>query len=308
MSDYTVFVAPPGPNFSFGTVRGLLSLIHSKHKIELSASGNGFDDFDILWTQALNASEEGKITHFAMLHLDIVPENTDGEIWVDTLIDELDEHGLDMVSAISPLKDFRGLTSSGIGDPDDSWSPYRRICVRELDSLPETFDAADLGYAGMPLLHNSGCWACDLRSDVFHQADADGNCGAHFAFPERVFRHPATGRWTHQRESEDWYFSRCLWKLKARTSITKKVKLSHFGKAGYKNHGNWGELEHDDETAAKWNVPRGKWDKIPGWFDFAELYQGQVDRVNGATAHFVEVGSWMGKSAVFMADAIRRSG
>jgi len=308
MSDYTVFVAPPGPNFSFGTVRGLLALVSSKHKVELSASGNGFDDFDILWTQALNASEEGKITHFAMLHLDIVPDSENGEIWLDTLIDEMDRLGLDMCSAISPLKDFRGLTSSGIGDPNDSWSPYRRICVRELDSMPETFNAADLGYPDKPLLHNSGCWACDLRSTVFHQEAEDGTCGAYFAFPERVYRNPATGRWMHARESEDWFFSRCLWRIGAKTAITQKVKLTHMGRAGYKNHGRWGEMEHDDETAYKWATPRGIWDDIPGWFDFSDVYQEQVDRVNGRQAHFVEVGAWLGKSTVFMADAIRKSG
>lgn len=307
-SDYTVMIGPPGPNFSWGSTQALFATTNSKHKVCFVSSGNGFDDFDAVWTSALNASEEGKVTHFAMLHLDVVPVIADGEpLWLDTLIGELDRLDLDMVSAICPLKDFTGITSSGIGDPKDTWSPLRRFAMAELPSLPETFGLADLGYEGLPLLHNTGCWACDLRKPVFHQEDADGTCGAFFAFPERVYRDKLTGKWTHARESEDWFFSRKLHALGAKTAITRKVRLTHLGKAGFKNWDAWGTNEHDDATAHKWNVPRGPWDEIQGWFDFADIYQ---DRVNQAKdgAHFVEVGSWLGKSAVFMADAIKKSG
>ena len=308
-SNYKILIGPPGPNFSWGTTQALFALTNSKHEVQLTSSGNGFDDFDAVWTTALNASEEGKITHFAMLHLDIIPTISDDEpIWLDTLIDELDRLDLDMVSAISPLKDFAGVTSSGIGDPNDSWNPFRRFTMREVAGFPPTFDAEQLGYAGYPLLHNSGCWAADLRKPVFHHQDVDGTCGAYFAFPERVYRDPLSGKWTHARESEDWFFSRCLHNLGAKTAITRKVRLVHLGKAGFNNWKSWGTWEHDDTTAFKWNVPHGPWDAIQGWFDFADIYQEQVNRVNGRQAHFVEVGSWLGKSSVFMAHAIRDSG
>lgn len=308
-TEYRVMIGPPGPNFSWGTVQGLLACTTSKHNVELMPSGNGFDDFDIIWCHALNASEEGKITHLAMLHLDIAPEvGDDRPLWLDTLIDELDAGQLDMVSAISPIKDARGLTSSGIGDPNDPWCPYRRLVMRELDSLPKTFNAADLGHPDKPLLHNSGCWVADLRSPVFHREDADGTCGAYFAFPERVYRDKGTGKWVHARESEDWFFSRCLWKLNAKTAITRKVRLRHYGNQAYPNFGTWGEWDHDLGTSRKWAVPSGPWDAIPGWFDFADIYQEQIDRVNGTPAHFVEVGSWLGKSAVFMGTRIAESG
>lgn len=307
-SAYKVMIGPPGPNFSWGTVKGLFALTTSKHEVKFINSGNGFDDFDAVWTDALNASEEGKITHFAMLHLDVHPIVGDEEpLWLDVLIEELDRLDLDLVSTVIPLKDFTGVTSSGIGDPGDPWSPLRRLTMREVAGLPPTFDAAMLGYAGLPLLHNTGCWACDLRKPVFHREDADGTCGAYFAFPERVHRSKITGKWEHSRESEDWFFSRCLHRLGAKTAITSKVRLTHLGKAGFRNYGPWGTQEHDEGTAGKWNVPRGPWDQIQGWFDFADIYQNRIDAAADG-AHFVEVGSWLGKSTVFMASKIRQSG
>ena len=47
-------------------------------------------------------------------------------------------------------------------------------------------------------------------------------------------------------------------------------------------------------------------DEIQGWFNYADLYQQMVRRF--PAGHFVEVGSWLGKSAAFMAVEIQRSG
>lgn len=46
---------------------------------------------------------------------------------------------------------------------------------------------------------------------------------------------------------------------------------------------------------------------IPGWFDFADLYRQQVLAAR-PDAHFVEVGGFLGRSAVFMGQAIKESG
>ena len=48
-------------------------------------------------------------------------------------------------------------------------------------------------------------------------------------------------------------------------------------------------------------------DDIEGWFDWMDLYKAMLDRANN-NAHFVEVGSWMGKSACYMAEHIKQSG
>ena len=59
-------------------------------------------------------------------------------------------------------------------------------------------------------------------------------------------------------------------------------------------------------------LPRG-WrqdeidDSVPGWFDFPDVYADQVESaVDGS--HFVEVGSWFGKSTIAMAKKIEKSG
>lgn len=48
-------------------------------------------------------------------------------------------------------------------------------------------------------------------------------------------------------------------------------------------------------------------DQLPGWFDFADLYADQVARATDG-AHFVEVGTYAGKSAACMAVEILNSG
>ncbi len=46
---------------------------------------------------------------------------------------------------------------------------------------------------------------------------------------------------------------------------------------------------------------------IQGWFDFEDIYSRMVELAPPG-AHFVEVGSWLGKSAHFMGTRIRESG
>lgn len=49
------------------------------------------------------------------------------------------------------------------------------------------------------------------------------------------------------------------------------------------------------------------WQEIPGWFDFAELYDEQV-KAAADGAVFVEVGCWLGRSTAYLAQAIAASG
>lgn len=49
------------------------------------------------------------------------------------------------------------------------------------------------------------------------------------------------------------------------------------------------------------------WEDVPGWFDFQDVYDGIIaEAAHGA--HFVEVGVAFGKSAIYMATQIARSG
>lgn len=50
------------------------------------------------------------------------------------------------------------------------------------------------------------------------------------------------------------------------------------------------------------------WNDIPGWFDFDDIYDQMIAEAPQEGARFVELGMFFGRSTLYMADAIRRSG
>jgi predicted O-methyltransferase YrrM len=66
-------------------------------------------------------------------------------------------------------------------------------------------------------------------------------------------------------------------------------------------------MEYKNIDGVMWpDVRNTKGESIDGWFDFFILYQEMIDKFDNAV--FVEVGTWKGRSTVFMADRIRESG
>lgn len=241
------FPYPGGCCMPFATARSLYrgSL---KYDCAILANEGSWDGMNALLANALNLYRQGQATHFAMLHCDIAAE----EGWLDVLYDELRRLGADMVSAIVPIKDHRGVTSSGIIDPNDRWHPLKRFTMREVFDLPETFDAADAGYAEEGLLHNDGCMMLDLASPCF-QARAGDVIRASFDFPRQIVWNADKGLYEVRCESEDWYFSRILKELGAKTYITRKVQLVHVGTQTFTNAIPWGSYRRgDDDSAGKW--------------------------------------------------------
>ena len=223
-------------------------------------SGNSWDNFNALWAMALNRHEEDpSMTHFAMLHADVTPAPG----WLDLLIEEMERRPCSLISAIVPLKDRRHVTSAGIGFRAHGWQgALRRMTVAEMLArkwtmgvedrhFGETFDAADLGYPDFPLLHNNGCWCADLRDPRFYATDVDGALQAAFHFPKRIVRDSLRGKWIVQGESEDWWFSRQVWKLGIPTALTSRVRLSHDGGERFENSVP-GTHQADEETRCYW--------------------------------------------------------
>ncbi len=261
----------PGVPMGWGPVTGIVQASLGAHTVGLVNNNNGWDDFNALWAQVLNTFESGQCTHVAMLHSDIAPQAG----WVDILIDEMEELKLDFLSVACSMKDDRAICNCGIGREDNRWGAWRRLAVKELPKLPPTFNLSDLkrhgfcgpasGHGDKVLLHNTGCFVADLRCQAFwqqyttsgvergdnHKHDED-DLFAWFNFPTKVCRDKASGRWVNQRESEDWFFSRQLHKLKARTAITRKVSLTHVGFKGFPNSGDWGKQDHDEDTRKHW--------------------------------------------------------
>lgn len=185
--------------------------------------------FNDLWCTALNRRALG-VTHFAMIHADISPI-TKG--WVDVLLSELVRLDADMVSAISPIKTEHGWSSTGIAINDDDPWLRRRLTMKEVYDLPETFGADDVGG---PLLLNTGLWVCRLDRPWCEQVCFD-------VFNRIVKK---DGTWHAEAISEDWLFSAALNRLGCKLYATRKVTLKHEGAAEYKTDHVWGTQEKDE--------------------------------------------------------------
>ena len=250
---FSIYLAVPGTSICWGTVTGVINSTRA-HRTTPYNAGYGFsgvEDFNILWADAHNLYEAGAITHFAMLHGDITP--APDQFWLDILLEEMVARNATLVSAVSPIKDGRGVSSTGIADLDDPWKPFRRFTMREIHAMPPTFDNVAAGYPDRPLLHNTGMWVCDLRKPVFHAANERGELDLYFEFPTSASR-GADGKWSHRRQSEDWVFSRDLWLRGVRdTYVTSRIHLEHHGEVRYRSSYAWGSyIDGDEDTAEKW--------------------------------------------------------
>ncbi len=176
-----------------------------------------------------------------MLHDDVVPE--DG--WLDILLEDLIRYDADVVSAVIPIKDGLGVTSTAIDDPTD-WNVLRRLTMKEVDRLPEVFSAKDCGYPDNALLPNTGCWICRFDRPWRNAMDPQTNtlkiC---FNIQDRIYLKdmgPDKGgvRYASDVRPEDWNFGRQLHALNCKVLCTKRVKLVHQGRSDYPNQGSWG--------------------------------------------------------------------
>jgi hypothetical protein len=246
---FKIALAMPGQNLMYASAIGLLTATRGLHDITPKNSGNGFDDMNTVWVDALNMAHKGEITHFAMLHSDIHPSQG----WIDILASEMQRLGADIVSTVVALKDARGLTSTGVGDEGDPWNAFRRFTMREVHGmLPETFSIADTPHPDKYLLHNTGCWLADLRTPAWRTVDENNFLVATLSFPIAAKMLP-DGTIQHKRESEDWYFSRMLSRLPLKTFATRKVSATHYGMTPYVNNRPWGEqLFGDEATKTMW--------------------------------------------------------
>lgn len=234
----------------YGAAQGLFRASERRASVIMPSANSALAlNFNVIWATALQAQENGQIDYLAFLHADIKPQ----DLWLDALADELEATGADFVSVPNAIKDNRGLTSTGIADPQERWHPFRRFTVRELLELPETFDAESAGYPGMILLHNTGLWIADLRNPEFHETDENGCLKFHFTLRDRI-RKTADG-YAPEMEPEDWFFSRRLHAAGLKTCVTRKVKTAHVGPMDFENHTAWGSYGQGDlDNRTRWGA------------------------------------------------------
>jgi hypothetical protein len=191
--------------------------------------------------------------YFAMLHTDIAPEAG----WVDRLWQVMVEHDADVVSAVSPIKSAEGLTSTAIdlsrGPEVRDWH-VRRLTMREVMTLPETFSQADTVAAGMNpdnrlLLVNTGCMLVDLHKPWVRETNEHGDLLCYFSIRDGI--QITRGRYDVRVIPEDWNFSRMVQQTSslAKVLATRAVKLRHWGDHGFDNYSAWGGLAEDNWRA-----------------------------------------------------------
>lgn len=195
--------------------------------------------FNKMTCEAMNARELEGFTHLAMIHADINPD----PCWLDVLVEELEVGRFDMVSAVIPIKDFKGLTSTGLSTPAGRWA-VRRLTMREVFELPETFTAQDVPWRTEEesLLLNSGCFVMRFDRPWF--------AGLHWRQQDRIVKVLTTGQFGNESQSEDWDWSRQLIDRGCRLAATRKVGLFH-ERPEFHNRAAWGEWEIDRDFMAE---------------------------------------------------------
>ncbi len=195
--------------------------------------------FNLLWAQILNqrngvlmpqsdgVERPEKIDYFAMIHDDIIPDPG----WLDTLIDLLEANDADVVSAVVPIKDGFGLTSTGTDTTGDIWNP-RRLTLTEVFGLPETFGDEE---SGGPLLLNTGLWVCRLDRPWVEKL--------YFRQNDKIVKNDQ-GFFEAHTMPEDWDFSRQVRSHGGKLLATRKVKLVH-ERPQWNNHRPWGTWTQD---------------------------------------------------------------
>lgn len=245
-------------------------------------------NFNCLLCKALNSRESHHWSHFGLHHADIEAEPG----WLDKLLEEMDRVGADVISSIVPIKDSRGVTSTGWMEPETG--RITRFTMHEVHKLPVTFDAS-VGCPDKWLMVNTGLWVA--RLDVLE------------SFPGFEFRSCIKkcedGKFRAHVLPEDWAFSEWCARQGLKVFATRAVKIQHHGKTQFGNQTAWGDWKTDKgdlfaETQAdsKGGDPAAA---IHGWMTLQEL--AWLRQQASSAQVVVEVGSWHGRSTYALAEA-----
>lgn len=211
--------------------------------------------FNQCWCKMLSEEHRGW-RYFAMLHSDIAPMLG----WLEVLVEEMHAGGFDVMHAIVPIKDERGLTSTAIGHGTHArrWELKRRLTQMEVKvALPPTFgieevlDYADLKGFDPPhddlcLLPNTGCMVVDLGSPAWQEFPGfKVEDQLVVVTPEGLVevkegRPRPPGTVLPNTVSEDWNLGMWCWRQGLRVGATSKVTVRHGGDHWYDSCQVWG--------------------------------------------------------------------
>jgi len=196
------------------------------------------------WCSMLNGRERAGFEWFAMLHSDVGPD----EFWIDTLIAEADKHGADLLSAVVPIKNDSGLTSTAILRPGERGTKrLYRLSTGQCfhSSFPATFgineavealerlpgELREPGLLRDVLLVNTGCMVvrCNLP------------WAERVWFEDENSIEQIDGVWSPASVSEDWCFSRRVAAEGGKVMATRLVAVTHHGCVDFPYGKIWGQ-------------------------------------------------------------------
>jgi hypothetical protein len=242
-----VFIGIPcySQSVSWGTARSVFTRATRVHRVDIVQASASLITLNCnsLWCAALNGRKSHALDWFAMLHTDVEPS----EWWIDSLIAEAEKHGADLMSAVIPLKNRSGGTSTAIAHADSRFGQFCRLTQSQIlhPDFPKTFginEAVDalaalpepMRITGAPrtaLLANTGCFVCRLTAPWAEQV----------WFDQMDAIECRNGVWGPLCASEDWNFSRRVADAGGKVMATTTVRAIHRGEFPFSSGDRWGE-------------------------------------------------------------------
>lgn len=222
LSDFKIFIAIPSYDgkIDFRLCNALMQASKGvEHSFNYRNSSLLAWTFNGLWCDALNQRSKKGYTHFLMVHADIIPEPW----FADKMLAIIEEEKAAILSAVIPIKNANGLTSTAIDT--DEWKPSRLTTTQVQQHPTPTFSHPRL-------LVNTGLMMVDLRKPWVNDA--------FFTVRDGIER-DHNGVYSQRCQPEDWAFSRAARKANAgRICATKAVGALHVGSFDFSNQHSWG--------------------------------------------------------------------
>jgi hypothetical protein len=172
--------------------------------------------FNLAFAEMLQRRDAGRCDYFAMVHSDVAAEAG----WLDRMLAEMHAADAGLISAVMPIKEPGGRTSTAIGVAGNRWVAKRFLSLDDLAKLPPTFGPEHVCEPGEVLLVNNGCMV----------ARADLPCWDSWEFNtySRIVKRPDGGRHVEGR-SEDYEMSHHIHDAGVRYVATYAVSVGHQG-------------------------------------------------------------------------------
>ena len=181
-------------------------------------------NFNVLLCDCLNQADREGITHFCLLHSDIVPR-TDG--WLAKMLDIMRRDQLQILSVVSPIKATTPENEGAISCGLSSDTGLDRLTLDRLKDLPATFGRPECkaAFGNDRLVFNSGLLLVRLQG-----FDAE-KC--FFRMEDHVRK--VAGTYHVACLPEDWMFSAMAMRACYKYAVTTEIELTHYGTHGWSN-------------------------------------------------------------------------